>query len=44
MEVCLADALSFGEREILLMHAEAAGKKVLKKRSTQSILYAKSPS
>jgi polysulfide reductase chain B len=44
VEVCLAEALSFGEREILLMHAEAKGKKLLKKRSTQSILYAKSPS
>ncbi len=43
VEVCLADALSFGEREILLMHADAAGKKVVKKMSTQSILYVKSP-
>lgn len=42
VEVCLADALSFGEREILLMHADAKGKKVLKKKSTQSILYIKS--
>lgn len=41
VEVCLADALRFGEREILLMQAEAAGKKLLKKRSTQSILYVK---
>jgi polysulfide reductase chain B len=42
VEVCLADALSFGEKEILLMQAEAAGKKLIKKRSTQSILYVKS--
>lgn len=42
VEVCLADALSFGEREILLMHADAAGKKVIKKRSSQSIIYVKS--
>lgn len=43
VEVCLADALHFGEREILLMQAEAAGKSVLKRRSAQSILYVKSP-
>ncbi|GAB1411151.1 hypothetical protein MASR1M90_23050 [Desulfovibrionales bacterium] len=42
VEVCMADALSFGEREILLMQAEATGKKVIKKKSTQSILYVKS--
>jgi len=42
VEVCLADALSFGEKEILLMQADAAGKKVVKKKSTQSILYVKS--
>lgn len=41
VEICLADALSFGEREILLMQAEAAGKKVVKKLSAQSILYVK---
>jgi polysulfide reductase chain B len=41
VEVCLAEALSFGEKEILLMQAEAKGKKVLKKKSTQSILYVK---
>jgi polysulfide reductase chain B len=39
VEVCLADALTFGEREILLMQAEAAGKKVVKKLSAQSIIY-----
>jgi polysulfide reductase chain B len=42
VEICLADALSFGEREILLMQAEAKGKTVIKKKSTQSILYVKS--
>lgn len=42
VETCLAEALSFGEREILLMHADAKGKKVIKKKSTQSILYVKS--
>lgn len=42
VEVCLADALSFGEKEILLMQAEAKGKKLIKKKSTQSILYVKS--
>jgi polysulfide reductase chain B len=43
VEVCLADALRFGEKEILLMHAEAEGKVLIKKRSAQSILYVKSP-
>lgn len=42
VEICLADALSFGEKEILLMRAEAKGKKLIKKKSTQSILYVKS--
>lgn len=42
VEVCLTDALTFGEKEILLMHADAKGKKVIKKKSTQSILYVKS--
>ncbi|MGE4296496.1 MAG: 4Fe-4S dicluster domain-containing protein [Desulfovibrionaceae bacterium] len=42
VEVCLADALSFGEREILLMQAEAKGKKLRRKLSTQSVLYVKS--
>ena len=42
VEVCLADALSFGEKEILLMQAEAKGKKVIKKMSTQSVIYVKS--
>ncbi len=41
VETCLTDALSFGEREILLMHADAAGKQVIKKKSAQSILYVK---
>lgn len=41
VEICLADALSFGEKEILLMQAEAKGKKLIKKKSTQSILYVK---
>jgi polysulfide reductase chain B len=43
VDTCLTDALSFGEREILLMHAEAAGKEVIKRRSAQSILYVKNP-
>jgi polysulfide reductase chain B len=43
VETCLTDALSFGEREILQMRAEAAGKQVIRKRSTQSILYVKRP-
>jgi len=44
VETCLADALSFGEREILLMQAEAANKKVVKKLSAQSMLYVKTAS
>lgn len=44
VETCLTDALSFGEREILLMQADAKGKEVLKRRSAQSILYVRSPS
>ena len=39
VEICMTGALSFGEREILLMKADAAGKQVIKKRSPQSILY-----
>ncbi len=42
VEICLADALAFGEREILFMHADATNKQVIKKRSAQSILYVKS--
>lgn len=42
VESCLTDALSFGEKEILLMHAEAKDKTVIKKMSTQSIIYVKS--
>lgn len=43
VETCLTEALSFGEKEILLMQADAAGKEVIKKLSTQSILYVKTP-
>ena len=43
VETCLTDALRFGEREILLMHAQAAGKQVVKKLSPQSILYVETP-
>jgi Fe-S-cluster-containing dehydrogenase component len=43
VETCMTNALSFGEKEILLMRAEAAGKQLIKKRSTQSILYVKTP-
>lgn len=43
VETCLADALSFAEKEILEMRADAAGKQIIKKRSTQSILYVKKP-
>ncbi|BBD06802.1 4Fe-4S dicluster domain-containing protein [Desulfovibrio ferrophilus] len=43
VDVCLTDALSFGEKEILLMQAEADGKQVIKKMSTQSIIYTKTP-
>ncbi len=39
VEVCMTDALSFGEKEILLMHADAKGRSVVKKLSTQSIIY-----
>ena len=42
VENCLTDALSFGEKEILLMQADAKGKQVIKKMSTQSIIYVKS--
>lgn len=41
VDVCLTGALSFGEKEILLMQAEAKGKQVIKKMSTQSIIYVK---
>lgn len=43
VESCLTDALSFGEKEILLMQADAKGKQVIKKMSTQSMLYVKTP-
>lgn len=41
VETCLADALSFGEKEVLKIRAEAAGKEIVKGMSSQSILYAK---
>ncbi len=43
VESCLTDALTFGEKEILLMQADAAGKEVIKKLSAQSIIYVKKP-
>lgn len=43
VEICLTGALSFGEKEILQMQAEAKGKGVIKKMSTQSVLYVKNP-
>ena len=41
VETCLTDALSFGERDILKLQAEAAGKQVIKNLSAQSMLYVK---
>ncbi len=43
VESCLTSALSFGEKEILLMQAEAKGKNVIKKLSAQSIVYVQTP-
>jgi polysulfide reductase chain B len=43
VETCLTNALTFGEKEILLMQADAAGKQVIKKLSAQSIVYVKTP-
>jgi polysulfide reductase chain B len=42
VESCLTDALSFGEKEILKMMAQAKGKEIVKKMSSQSIVYVKS--
>lgn len=38
-EVCLTDAISFGEKELLKESAISHGRKIVKKMSTQSILY-----
>lgn len=43
VDVCLTDALSFGEKEILLMQADAKGKHVVKRLSAQSMIYVKNP-
>lgn len=42
-EVCLTDAIRFGEKQLLRMHLEAEGKEVLKKMSAQNILYYRNP-
>jgi len=42
VDICLTNALSFGEWELLQLRADTAGKQIIKKRSTQSILYIKS--
>ncbi|MBU0943836.1 MAG: 4Fe-4S binding protein [Proteobacteria bacterium] len=44
VEICLTNALSFGEKEILKMQAQANGKEIIKAMSSQSIIYVKSSS
>lgn len=43
VEVCMTDALSFGEKNLLRMQAEARGKEVVKKLSAMSMTYVRSP-
>jgi NADPH-dependent glutamate synthase beta subunit-like oxidoreductase/ferredoxin len=40
-EVCLTDAITFGERELVRQKAEDRGKEILKNLSRESILYVK---
>ncbi len=40
-EVCLTDAITFGEHELVRQQAEDRGKKILKNLSRESILYVK---
>jgi polysulfide reductase chain B len=42
-EVCLTDAIRFGEKEILKMEIEAEGKEIVKKMSAQSVIYFRKP-
>ena len=42
-EVCLTDAIRFGEKEILKMELEAEGKEIVKKMSAQSVIYFRTP-
>lgn len=42
-EVCLTDAIRFGEKEILKMELEAEGKEIVKKMSAQSMIYFRTP-
>ncbi|MEN6321373.1 MAG: FAD-dependent oxidoreductase [Syntrophaceae bacterium] len=41
VEVCLTDAITFGERDIIRLHAENRGKVVVQNLSKESILYVK---
>ncbi len=41
-EVCMTDAISFGELELLKQKAVDEGREIIKKMSTQSILYVRS--
>jgi heterodisulfide reductase subunit A2 len=40
-EVCLTDAITFGERDLIRLHAENRGKVVIEDLSKESILYVK---
>jgi polysulfide reductase chain B len=42
-EVCLTDAIRFGEKEILKMELEAEGKEIVRKMSAQSVIYYRTP-
>ncbi len=42
-EVCMTDAISFGEKALLKQRALDQGREVLKKLSAQSILYVRTP-
>lgn len=42
-EVCLTDAIRFGEKEMLKMELEAEGKEIVKKMSAQSVIYFRTP-
>ena len=42
-EVCLTEAIRFGEKELLTMQLLGEGKELLKKMSAQSVLYFRTP-
>jgi polysulfide reductase chain B len=42
-EVCLIDAIRFGEKELLKMELAAQGKEIVKKMSAQSAIYSRAP-